>query len=247
MSSSITRNGGRPTRRERPGASDGAAATGAVMLALVLALVLALALALGAAGCGSSEVTRTTAAVSASETVGTTTSTGAETSTTAVSESSTTAGSSSTTASSTTTTTEPLSSAETRLSNGHIRAMGYIDKVWESGGMRHISIDYAEMLTGDEAKAAAIAAGEIAPGEDLPNDYFIRNTNPLRREFTVSATAPITTATFGGGMDQPVTWAQFMSFWSASPPAGGEHLHDVPWWIERDGGEVVSISEQYLP
>lgn len=229
----ITRNGGRSTRRHGPVAVLG--------LTLALVLTLALALALGAVGCSSDEVTSTTVTVTTSETVETTTSTTAETSTTATSELTTTTGSSSTT------TTEALSSAETRLPNGRIRAMGYIDRVWESGGTRRISIDYAEMLTGEEAKAAAVEAGEIAPGEDLPNDYFIRNVNPEKREFTVAASASIATATLGGGMDEPVTWAQLKSFWSASPPAGGEHLHDMPWWIERDGDEVVSIAEQYLP
>ena len=148
----------------------------------------------------------------------------------------------------TTTTTEPLSNAEILLPNGNVRAMGYIDKVWESGGKRYISIDYAQMLTGEEARQAAIDAGVIQPGDYLDNDYFIVNDNPRKREFTVTATATFATSTFGGGgLDQPTTWAQFKSFWSASPPAGGEHLHELPWWIERTGGEVVSIEEQYLP
>jgi hypothetical protein len=125
--------------------------------------------------------------------------------------------------------------------------MGFIDKVWESGGKRYLRIDYAEMLTGEEAVEAAIAAGEIAPGEDLPNDYFIRNTNPQKRQFEVSGSVAITTSTRGGGMDEPTTWAEFKSFWSASPPADAAHLKDSPWWIERDGKTVVRIDEQYLP
>ena len=79
-----------------------------------------------------------------------------------------------------------LSSAEKRLANGHIKAMGYIDKVYIKDGKRYISIDYAEMLTGQAAIDAAVAAGEIAPGEDLPNDYWISNDNPQKRVFEVS-------------------------------------------------------------
>ena len=49
-------------------------------------------------------------------------------------------------------------------------------------------------------------------------------------------------------MDHPVTWDQFMSFWSATPPdAEAGLLRDYPWWIERDGPTVVKIDEQYLP
>ncbi len=97
----------------------------------------------------------------------------------------------------TTTTTETLSSAETRLPNGHIKAMGFIDKVYVKDGKRYISIDYAEMLTGAAANAAAVAAGFIEPGEDVPNDYWISNANPQKRVFEVSDTVAITTSTGG--------------------------------------------------
>lgn len=145
-----------------------------------------------------------------------------------------------------TTTSGPLSSAETRLPNGDIRALGFIDAVWESGGVRYLSIDYAEMLTGPEAIAAAVEAGYIEPGEDLPNDYFIRNQNPLKREFKVSPSVTVFTSTLGGVMDRASTWSEFKSFW-ASPPADATHMKQVPWWIERRGNEVIKISEQYLP
>jgi hypothetical protein len=147
----------------------------------------------------------------------------------------------------TTTTTEKLSSAETRLPNGHIKAMGYIDKVYVKNGKRYISIDYAEMLTGAAADAAAVAAGEIVPGDHVPNDYWIKNDNPMKRVFEVSDTVPITCSTWLGDMNKPITWNVFKSFWSASPPADAGHLHASPWWIERDGPLVVKIDEQYLP
>ena len=38
-----------------------------------------------------------------------------------------------------------------------------------------LGIDLAEMLTGEEAKTAAIEDGVIAEGEDLPNDFYIDN------------------------------------------------------------------------
>ncbi len=220
---------------------------GVILGALAMLFVVALA---GCGGGGSSttttptapEVTTTTAGSAVEET--TTTETILEgTTTTLILEETTT-----TSLAESTTTTEKLSSAETRLANGNIKAMGFIDKVWEQSGKRYISIDYAEMLTGQEAVDAAVAAGEILPGEDLPNDYFIRNTNPAKRQFEVSDPVDITTSTWHGEMNLPVTWAQFKSLWSATPPdAEAAYLRDSPWWIERDGQTVIKIDEQYLP
>lgn len=220
------------------------------VMALAAAVVFVAAL-LGVIGCGSDEEMSTTVSVTTSVPVTSTTSTSGGSSGSVTSTiPSPPDRPDTTTSSSSTTTTEALSSAETLLPNGNIRAMGFIDEAWESGGVRYMSIDYAEMLSGDEAKEAAIEAGEIAPGEDLPNDYYIRNVNPQLREFRVSSSAVITTVTYsstGPDEPQPVTWAEFVSFWSDSPPAGAEHLRLVPWWIERDGDEVVSIAEQYRP
>ena len=182
--------------------------------------------------------TTTTQAVTTTSQAVTTTTGPEETTTTSVEE--------------TTTTTEKLSTAETRLSNGHIKAMGFIDKVYVKDGKRYISIDYAEYLTGAAADAAAVAAGEIKPGEHVPDDFWIQNDNPQKRIFEVSGSVAITTSTWTAFawneiMDHPVTWAQFRSFWSATPPADASHLHGSPWWIERDGPLVVKIDEQFLP
>jgi hypothetical protein len=225
--------------------------------AVVAAPVVLLLIPFFVAGCslGGKETTTTTTSTSggvvttSSATTATTASTGpTTTSTTGIVI---TLPSTSSTELATTTTTETLSSAETRLANGHIKAMGYIDKVYVKDGKRYVSIDYAEMLTGAAANAAAVAAGFIEPGEDVPNDYWISNTNPQKRVFEVSDTVAITTSTrwvSGEDMGAPCTWADFKSFWVLGPlPESEGHLHEVPWWIERDGPLVVKIDEQYLP
>jgi hypothetical protein len=210
----------------------------------IVGVVLAAAMLLVPLGCSDDSDTTTTAAP---------TTTVSEAPTTTVTEGPTTTAEETTTSAptttegSTTTTTEALSSAETLLPDGTIKGMGYIDAVWEDGGVRYLSIDYVEFLSGEEAIQAAIEAGYIQPGEDLPNDYFIRNENPKLREFTVSPSVAITTSTRGGVMEQLATWAEFLSFFSDSPPEDASWLVEVPWWIIRDGQEIIQIDEQYLP
>lgn len=214
-------------------------ASARLWLVMMAALAMMLIVVLSAAGCSSAADTTTTP-VSVTVTSVETTTTEAPTTTTTAAETTTTKAAS-------TTTTEALSSAEILQPDGTIKAMGYIDKVWEKGGKRYLSIDYAQMLTGEEARQAAIAAGDIGPDEQLDNDYYIVNDNPKKREFTVSDSATFATSTLAGGMGQPATWEEFRSFWSATPPEGAEHLKQMPWWIVRQGNEVLHVEEQYLP
>jgi hypothetical protein len=182
--------------------------------------------------------------------------TGSATATTAVSVQTTIPATPSTAASPPTTDSPyPL---ETRLPNGHFRGLVLVVYMQSLGSYRSIRVDYLEMLTGEEAKAAAAEDGAISPGEDLPNGYYIRNLTTPEEEglegatkgenmpgFVVDETASITTYTFGDGGEQTITWEQFFSFWNpVSPPEGGERMRNVPWWIERDEqGNVVSITE----
>lgn len=144
-----------------------------------------------------------------------------------------------------------LASTEEVLPNGHIRSMGYIDDVWEDSDGRHLSIDYAEFVSGDEATEAARADGMIGPTEEWDLDFYIRNQNPRLREWDISDSVAITTATRWAphdGFEAPCTWADFITFWGPGPlPDGDSHLHETVWWIERDGDTIVKIDEQYLP
>lgn len=219
---------------------------------LVVFLALGLAVALGACG-GGTEATTTTAGQPQSTTTttlagGLTPITEPDGATTTVSlaegETTTTAEG----AGSETTTSEEPSSGEEVLPDGNVKVMGFIKSVGEKNGKHFISIDLAEMLTGQAAVEAARAAGDIGPDEDLPNDYYISNPSTDKREFEVSAEVAITTSSWHGEMNKTVTWDEFKSFWSVSPPdEEASFLRDSPWWIERDGQTVVKIDEQYLP
>jgi|WetSurMetagenome_2_1015567.scaffolds.fasta_scaffold27347_4 hypothetical protein len=218
---------------------------------ILIAVVVTASFGLLVAGCDGGDTT-TTAAPTTTQAPGTTATsepatTTAPPTTSAPSTTTPTTVASTTTSASGPTTTEQLSSAETRLPDGTIKGMGYIDTVWVKDGVRYLSIDYAEMLSGEEAKQAAIEDGLIKPGEDLDNDYYIRNQNPKKREFTVAAGVTIATQTREGGFDQPATWEEFLSFWGPKPAQDANHLKDMPWWIIRDGNQVIDISEQYIP
>lgn len=71
---------------------------------------------------------------------------------------------------STTTTTEP---GEPALEDGTWFAFVTVGE--DEDGAMTLGIDRADMLTGEEARAAAVEDGAIAEGEELPNDFYIDN------------------------------------------------------------------------
>jgi hypothetical protein len=197
-----------------------------VLVLLLLALV---------AGCGGQESSSATTGIAETTTTESAAMGAATTTTEAADVESTTtsaAGSPTTTAGGGTTATS-LSSSETDLGSGRVRAGGFVKRAYERSGRRLIDIDYADFLTGDEAEKAAAAAGE-----EFENDYFVRNVNPKVRTFSVSA------STFElpqGQPDKPQTgdWEAFKA-----------HVEKFPgtfWWIERQGDDIVLVEGQWVP
>jgi hypothetical protein len=131
-----------------------------------------------------------------------------------------------------------------------------------------VTLDYAEFLSGDEANAAAVAAGEITEGEQVPNDYYIRNDNPLLRTFPIAPDARVSLMGFSlenQGIDAiPVTAAQWATlfieaqrciaegFPSECEELGGDDWSwygggFLPYWVLIEGDVIVAVEEQYLP
>jgi hypothetical protein len=226
------------------------------VLTVVALGVLALIFALALGACGGTEETTTTTAGQPQATTTTTLAggltpitepAGGATTTVSLAEGEATT-TTTPTGGETTTTAKELSPGEEVLPDGHIKVMGFIKNVREKDGKRYVTIDYAEMLTGQAALDAARAAGDIGPDEEVPNDYYISNPSTDKHEFEVSAGAAMTTSSWHGEMNKTLTWDVFKSFWSVSPPdEEASFLRDSPWWIERDGQTVVKIDEQYLP
>jgi hypothetical protein len=152
------------------------------------------------------------------------------------------------------TTTVKVGASETLTASGTIKACGLIKEVWVDGGVRKIKIDYVDFLTGAAADAAAVAAGEIAPGEHVDNDYYVSNVNPKLRTFVVSNSVHITTYSRVmpiDAADPPVSWDDFSDFWNLIGPQLPEDmgLFEGLWWIERSSttNAVVSIEQQWVP
>lgn len=128
------------------------------------------------------------------------------------------------------------------------RHFAYIRSVDPGAGT--LSADLAEFLTGDEADRAAAEAGEIEPGEDVPNDYFIVNEEETYVELALDADAEIRVV----GSPPELVDGELDAFAAAFDlrpdevdPASTYRGVTSQYWLTVRDGTVVAIEEQYLP
>jgi hypothetical protein len=140
---------------------------------------------------------------------------------------------------------EPTPGPDTALEDG--RHPAYLVGLDVPGGT--VTVDVIQFLTGDEAIAAYREDTPEDPDGDPPNDYFIRNDNPLLRTLPVADDVAVTVVRLGeasGAGSVPSSFEVLPDHLDEQPPAEGR-LAWNPYWLTVEGGEVVAIDEQYLP
>ena len=127
---------------------------------------------------------------------------------------------------------------------------GYIRSVSTAGPAATLAFDAAEFLTGDAAQKAAEEDGVVAPGESVPNDYYIRNSDQTTQTLRIANDAKITAkrcplCRHGRDGQLGPFLASFMQGRQtfADPYRGKYSLY----WLTIRDGEVAAIDEQYVP
>jgi hypothetical protein len=127
---------------------------------------------------------------------------------------------------------------------------GYIRSVSTAGPAATLAFDEAEFLTGDAAQKAAEEDGVVAPGETVPNDYYIRNRDQTTQTLRIANDAKITAkrcplCRHGRDGELDPFLASFMKRRQtfADPYRGKYSLY----WLTIRNGEVAAIDEQYVP
>ena len=115
-------------------------------------------------------------------------------------------------------------------------------------------VDYAELLSGDEAVQAAIEDGELPADQaegGLPNDFYIRNQNPQLRTLPVADEAPIYLFdyTTTGEFDyDPINLDTLVRIIETSDSSAHYFpLTDYPVWLVVKDNAILQVTPQYLP
>lgn len=111
-------------------------------------------------------------------------------------------------------------------------------------------IDPAEMLSGEEARLAAVEDGFIGEGEDLPNDFYIRDADDHTSVVAAAPDAEYALMLFDDGTptETTVSYDEFVAaLEGANPDVYGVVEGVIPAMVTIDGGTVTSIIQTYLP
>lgn len=120
-------------------------------------------------------------------------------------------------------------------------------------GGNSLTIDPALLLTGDAAREAAERDGVIAPGQELPDDFYIVNGEPGPLEIGVAPGARLTVLTYDSGGDITeaeialVTLANSLTGEYAGVTIYGLDAGRFPVTLSVADGVATGMTQVYLP
>jgi uncharacterized protein YuzB (UPF0349 family) len=106
-----------------------------------------------------------------------------------------------------------------------------------------VEFDEVQILTGDEARRAAVDAGAIEEGEDLPNDYWLHDDSTATERLTVDPAATVFIYDCSAACE-PVAVDLGAFLRGEVQPYGGDHAVVE---ITITGEMITSVVEIYLP
>ena len=120
-----------------------------------------------------------------------------------------------------------------------------------TGGRFVMRVDPALWLQGVTAYHAAVEDKAIAPGEAVPNDYYIRDTDHLLLTYRVRSDARVTVLTRGGTGPIPTTTISVAEFTQIVQGKNPKHRRllepKAGFWLRIAGDSVLSLDQQYQP
>jgi len=136
------------------------------------------------------------------------------------------------------------------LPDGEMFAMVTIGS--DETGATTLGVDVAEMLSGEEARVAAVEDGVISEGEDLPNDFYIENDEHVLELLHISADPSILVISGNDTsqlieIDVDMLWQLWNGDFNGPPIYGIVPSVPIPMELTVASGVVTSLEMVYLP
>ena len=127
----------------------------------------------------------------------------------------------------------------------------HVKSLRRTGGRFVMRVDPALWLSGVTAYHAAVEDKAIAPGDAVPNDYYIRDPDHRLLTYRVPSNARVTVLTRGGSGPLPTTTisvAEFVQIVQGKNPKHRRLLEPrAGFWLRVVADNVFSLDQQYQP
>ena len=127
----------------------------------------------------------------------------------------------------------------------------HVKSLRRTGGRFVMRVDPALWLSGVTAYHAAVEDKAIAPGDAVPNDYYIRDSDHRLLTYRVTSNARVTVLTRGGSGPLPTTTisvAEFAQIVQGKNPKHRRLLEPkAGFWLRVAIDNVFSLDQQYQP
>ena len=128
---------------------------------------------------------------------------------------------------------------------------GHIRSLVRRGARYELRLDPAFWLQGVTAQRAAVADGVLAPGEPVPNDYYIRDESRRVLTFLVPASARATVLTNPGEIQStrvPISeLAQIVKGKNPNHRKLYDRANVLGYWLRYSADRVLTLDQQYQP
>ncbi len=125
---------------------------------------------------------------------------------------------------------------------------GYVASVTPKGKSYRLRFDPALWLEGQTANVAAVESGLIKPGESVPNDYLIWNSDHKLFTYKLPANADVTVLV--SLATTKISVAYLAKLLKTSKPCGSFELRSPcrrGFWLRYSVDTVKSLDQQYQP
>lgn len=135
---------------------------------------------------------------------------------------------------------------------GELSQYGHVQALVKKGARYELRFDPAFWLGGVTANRAAAEDKVVAPGEPVPNDYYVRDESRKLLTYLVPAGARVTVLVnpSGGLRSVPVAVAELAQILKGRNPKG-RPLYDrsnlLGYWVLVRVDTVRSLDQQYRP
>jgi hypothetical protein len=126
-----------------------------------------------------------------------------------------------------------------------VKDFGYIADMVRRDGRWQVTIQYAEMLEGEEAQKAAEKDGAVPKGEPLEGEFYIRDVDSEPGIFFADEQTVIELAD-GPAKTYIVPLSEFSAHFLKKSDENIA-ITESPYWFTLVGDRIVKIEQPYLP